>query len=468
MSGTRRPFGGWSELEDMVRTYRSRSVARTIAALAGASVLLAACGGGSDTGGSTSGGGGGGGEEASEGSSVGVTDTSIKIGTHMPLTGPAAPGYSEIPVGTKAYFDYVNAAGGVNGREIEYVFRDDTYNPATTSTVVNQLVLQDEVFGVMGGLGTPTHSAVIDFLNEEEVPDLFVNSGALAWDNPADYPYTFGWQPDYEVEGKILGKYISEEFPDAKVGLFLQGDDFGRDGAKGAKMFLEEQIVAEESYTPGNTDVGPQIAKLQASGADLVIGFNVPAYTALSQLVALKLNYKTQWFYSNVAFDATLVGGLLARFSEGAVADASPLAGVHTTKYVPTLEDEGNPWIELFSQVWEEHGDGKPLSNFGLIGMYQAYTTVAALQAAGEDLTREGVVAALEESGSDFEGPWLAPMEYSAETHRGISGLSVVQFNGTGYDEVAPMQTTDADDAEIELYEEEPSVPTEDGLPDAG
>jgi ABC-type branched-subunit amino acid transport system substrate-binding protein len=462
MHQTRPSIEGRSEQEEHVRTYRSRSVVKTVAALASASLLLAACGGGDDGGGSGDGGGGGGATD------IGVTESSIKVGTHMPLTGVASPGYSEIPTGQKAYFDYVNEAGGVNGRTFDYTVRDDTYNPATTSQVTNQLVLQDEIFGMIGGLGTPTHSAVIDFLNEEEVPDLFVSSGALAWDNPEEYPYTFGWQPDYEVEGKILGKFISEEFPDAKVGLFLQGDDFGRDGAAGAKQFLEEQIVAEESYTPGNTDVGPQIAKLQASGADFVIGFNVPAYTALSQLTALKLGYKPKWAYSNVGSDVTLVGSLLNRFSEGAVADGGLLSGIYTTKYLPTVEEPDNPWTQLFTEVWEKHGDGKPMSNFRLYGMAQAYTFVSAVQAAGEELTRDGIVEAIEESGADFEGPWLAPLDYSADSHRGISGVSVGQIEGTAYKELVPVQTTDSGDAEIEPFEDEPFQPTEDGLPTAG
>ncbi len=446
----------------MLRTYRSRSVVKTIAALAGASVLLAACGGGDSD--STDPGSG----DAAEGSSVGVTDDSIKLGTHMPLTGVAAPGYSEIPTGQKAYFDYVNANGGINGRMIDYTVRDDTYNPATTSQVTNQLVLQDEIFGMIGGLGTPTHSAVVDFLNEEEVPDMFVSSGALAWDNPEEYPWTFGWQPNYEVEGKIIGKYISEEFPDAKVGLFLQGDDFGRDGAAGAKQFLEDQIVAEVSYTPGNTDVGPQIGELQRAGADFVLGFNVPSYTALSQLVSLRLNYQPEWFYSNVGSDVTLVGSLLNRFSEGAVADGGLLNGIYTTKYLPTVEDADNPWTQLFTEVWGEHGDGGPMSNFRIYGMAQAYTLVSALQAAGEDLTREGLIQAVEESGADFEGPWLAPLDYSEESHRGISGVSVGQIEGVNYKELVPVQTTDSGDVEISPYDAEPFTPTEDGLPDAG
>ena len=439
-----------------MRTYRSRSAVKAVAVLATASLLLAACGG-TEEGASD--------EPVSEGSKVGVTDTTIKIGTHMPLTGVAAPGYSEIPTGQKAYFDYVNAAGGVNGRKIEFQVRDDTYNPATTTQVTNQLVQQDQIFGMLGGLGTPTHSAVIDFLNEEKVPDLFVSSGALAWDQPEKYPFSFGWQPNYEVEGKVLGKYIAETFPQAKVGLFLQGDDFGRDGAKGAKQFLSKQIVAEVTYTPGNTDVGPQIAELQAKGADFVVGFNVPAYTALSQLTALRLNYKPQWAYSGVGSDISLVGSLLNRFSKGAVTDGGLLNNIITTKYLPAIEDPEDPWTKLFTKVWTTHGDGKPMTNFRLYGMAQAYTAVAAMQAAGKDLTREGIVKALEDKGSTFEGPWLAPLEYTKESHRGITGVSVVQIEGTKFKGLVGPQTTGKDASKVEKFDKKPFVPTSNGLP---
>ena len=146
---------------------------------------------------------------------TGITEESVKIGGHFPLTGVAAPGYSEIPVGATAYFDYVNANGGVHGRQIDYLYRDDAYNPTNTSSVVNELVLQDEVFAMVGGVGTATHGAVVDFLNDEEVPDLFVSSGSLQWgDQPEDRPWTFGWQPDYEVEAKIAA---SETDPEKKA-----------------------------------------------------------------------------------------------------------------------------------------------------------------------------------------------------------------------------------------------------------
>lgn len=423
-----------------------------------ASALVAACG----AGGSREDGGSGG--EAVE--EIGITEDSIKIGGHFPLTGVGAPGYSEIPAGHKAYYDFVNAQGGVNGRKIEYVVRDDAYNPTNTSQVTNELVLKDEIFGMVAGLGTPTHAAVVDFLNGEEVPDLLVSSGSLQWgDDPENRPWTFGWQPDYMIEGKIIGQWVKENMPDARVGLFLQDDDFGEDGERGARQYIDDQIVEAVKYTPGNTDVAPQIAALQAADVDLVLGFNVPSYTALSQLVAMKLNFQPKWFYSNVGADPALVGSLLARFSEGAVDDgASLLDGMMTTEYIPGMDGPDNPWMQLWQRVWDEHGQ-EELSNYKVYGMSQAYTFVQALQAAGENPTRQSIVDALEQAGADFEGPGLAPMRYSEDSHLGISGMSVVEFQGGKGEPLTPVLVTDIGDAEI--TEGDPAH-AEDGPPESG
>jgi branched-chain amino acid transport system substrate-binding protein len=444
----------------------SRSSRRLVSFVAAAAVVstVAACGGGGDDGGG--GGGGGGGEN--EASDIGVTEDSIKLGSHYPLTGVAAPGYSEIPTGVQAYFDYVNENGGVYDRQIEWVYRDDAYNPTNTSQVVNQLVLEDEVFAIMGGLGTPTHSAVLDFLNSESVPDLFVSSGSLLWgDDPEANPYTFGWQTDYESEGKIIGEYIAEEFPDAKVGLFLQGDDFGEDGEAGIREYIDDQIVAAVRYTPGNTNVAPQISELQAAGADFVVGFNVPSYTALSQLTALQLGYQPeQWFYSNVGSDPTLVGSLLARFSQGAVSDASLLDGALTTGYLPTVDQTDNPWVQQFQEIWDASGQEGELTNYRIYGMSMAYTMVQALQAAGQNPTRDGIVEAIETAGADWEGPVFAPFRYSADSHMGTSGMSIERIVGNGSEEVQPVRVTDIGGAEIEEFDGEPAAPPENGIPD--
>ncbi len=439
--------------------------ARLLAPVAGlltATMILAGCGAGGDRE-SDSGGDGGG------ASDVGVTEDTVTVGGHFPLTGVAAPGYSEIPTGAQAYFDYVNAAGGINGRQIEYIVKDDGYNPTNTSQVTNELVLQDEIFAMVGGLGTPTHSAVVDFLNSEGVPDLFVSSGSLQWgDDVESKPYTFGWQPDYEIEGKIIGQYIAENMPKAKVGLFLQDDDFGEDGEKGVRQYLDKQIVGVERYTSGNTDVGPQVAGLQAKGADLVIAFNTPAYTALTQLTSLALGYKPTWFYSNVGSDPQLVGSLLNRFSEGAVeGDNSSLNGVLTTEYIPGVDATDDPWVQLWQEVWDQEGEGGELTNYRIYGMSQAYAFVQALAAAGEDLTRDGLVEAVE-SFEDVTGPQLAPFRYSADSHMGISGMRVVELQNGKAEELTPVLVSDIGDAPIEedSSDQASDAPPEGGIPD--
>ena len=181
-------------------------------------------------------------------SAPGITATEIKIGSHQPLTGVAAPGYSEIAPAANAYFQWVNAHGGVYGRKINFTFLDDGYNPANTTSVVRQLVLQDGVFAIFDGLGTPTHLAVLSYLNSEKIPDLFVASGCSCWNDPTKAPYTFGFQTDYIVEGEIQGQYIKQNFAGMKIGYFTQNDDFGQDGIKG----LDTQIPVVVGREPAD------------------------------------------------------------------------------------------------------------------------------------------------------------------------------------------------------------------------
>lgn len=432
-----------------------------LAALVATSLVLTACGAGGrddDDGDSTS------------GSTVGITDDTVTIGAHFPLTGVAAPGYNEIPTGAQAYFDYVNANGGIHGRQIEYVVRDDAYNPTNTTKVTNELLLQDEIFAMVGGLGTPTHSAVVDQLNDEGVPDLFVSSGSLMWgDDPEARPMTFGWQPDYESEAKIIGQYVAENMPDAKVGLFLQDDDFGEDAEKGVRRYLEDQIVGVERYASGNTDVGPQIAGLQGAGADLVLGFNTPAYTALARLVSLSLGYEPDWFVSSVGSDSQLVGSLLAEFSEGAVKPgAGALDGVMTTEYIPTADQGDDPWVQLWDKVWKEHGKKGQLTNYRIYGMSHAYAFVQALQGVGEDPTREAIVEFLTDNGPELAGPQLAPFRYGDDSQMGISGMRLVELKGAGSKELTPVLVTDIGDADIteDTSDQANDAPPASGIPE--
>ena len=402
-------------------------------------------------------------------SDVGITDDAVTVGAHFPLTGVAAPGYSEIPSGMQAYFDFVNEQGGVDGREIEFVVKDDGYNPTNTSQVTNELVLKDEIFAMVGGLGTPTHAAVVDFLNSEKVPDLLVSSGSIQWgDDVEAKPYTTGWQPDYEIEAKIIGQYVAENMPDAKVGLFLQDDDLGRDSEAGVRQYIDDQIVAVERYTSGNTDVAPQIAGLQAKGADLVLGFNTPSYTALSQLVALKLNYDPKWFYANIGSDPALVGSLLSKFSEGAVDGAQPLDGVLSTEYIAGVDNADDPWVQLWNKVWDEHGEDGELTNYRVYGMAKAYAFVQALMMAGPDPTRDGIVDAIEQWDPATAGPELAPFRFSEDSHMGISGMRIVEFKGGQGEPLSPVLVSDIGDAPIEedTSGQGDDAPAESGLPE--
>jgi ABC-type branched-subunit amino acid transport system substrate-binding protein len=291
---------------------------------------------------------------------------------------------------------------------------------------------------------------VVDFLNSQKVPDLFVSSGSIEWgDDPGKRPQTFGWQPDYEIEGKIIGKWVAEHMPNAKVGLFLQGDDLGRDSEKGVRQYLDKQIVKVVRYTPGNTDVAPQVAGLQASGADLVLGFDVPAYTALSQLVSMKLGYQPKWFYSNIGSDPQLIGSLLSAFSKGAVTTKQPLDGVLTTEYIKGVDATDDPWIKLWQKVWSQYGKKGDLTNYEVYGMGEAYAFVQALQAAGPNPTREGIVSAMEKVGGDLPGPNLAPYRYSADSHLGIGGMQVVRLQGGKAVPLTPVQTTDVGTGDI-------------------
>src|SRR6266576_3271147 len=200
----------------MRRTHRLRWQAAAVATVAAFTVAACSSSSGSS---SSAGSGSSSSSSALTASAPGITPTQITIGSHQPLTGPAAPGYSEIAPASAAYFAYVNAHGGVNGRKIVYKYLDDGYNPTKTASVVRQLVLQDSVYAMFDGLGTPTPLAAVSFLNAEKVPDVFVASGCECWNDPTKNPQTFGWQLDYIREGKILGQYVTQHFAGKKLGF---------------------------------------------------------------------------------------------------------------------------------------------------------------------------------------------------------------------------------------------------------
>ena len=360
--------------------------ALTVAACSSSSSSSSSPGTGSSSSGSSSS------SAALTASAPGITATQILIGSHQPLTGPAAAGYSEIAPASTAYFNYVNANGGVYGRKIVYKYLNDAYNPTTTASVVRQLVLQDSVYSVFDGLGTGPHLAAISFLNAQKVPDVFVASGCTCWNDPTKYPQTFGWQTDYVREGKILGQYVKQHFAGKKVGFFYQNDEFGMDGVKGLSDEIPaSMVVSKQSYDPTNVNIAPQVAALHAAGAQVVVSFSIPAYTALLKLNSLKLGYSPTLVVSSVGSDPITLSGLLVAYAKqgGATVNGSQLInGIISDGYLPSLGSAGNSWIALFKKVHDQYDPKAPFDGNVLYGMAVGYTFVQAMFKAGRNPTR--------------------------------------------------------------------------------
>lgn len=416
---------------------------RPVAALAAAALVgsLAACGG-SD------------GDVATPG----VTDTSIVVGTHQPLTGPAAAGYSTISPATKAYFDYVNDKGGVYGRKITYKVEDDGYNPANTQTVVRKLVLQDKVFAILNGLGTPTHTGVLDFLKTNKVPDLFVASGSRNWNQVDKYPTTFGFQADYTTEAKVQATWVKENKPDAKVCFLGQDDDFGTDALAGWKDILGDDGITEAAtYVTSNTNIAPAIGKFKAAGCEIVGLATIPGFTALAVGTAAKLEFAPQWISTSVGADYPTVAGALGK--------AAPLLeGMLGTNYLPNIDDTDNPWIKQFKEINDKYNGGAPFTGNVVYGMSVGYLFVQALIENGEDLTRESIVKTMEKG--DLTGPGLMPSLYSKDRHTGYGGAQMSKVEkGKQMYFGSVYTTTDVAGSPVEAYTDAPTVPEKDTIP---
>ena len=396
-------------------------------------------------------------------SAPGVTATDITIGSHQPLTGVAAPGYDEIAPAANAYFSWVNDHGGVHGRKITYKFLDDMYDPAQTTSVVRQLVLQDNVFAIFNGLGTPTHSAVVDYLNSSKVPDLFVASGCVCWNQPVQHPYTFGWQTDYVIEGEIQGQYIAKNLAGKKIGYFVQNDDFGQGGVKGLDTQIpNSSVVSRQTYVTSNINVAPQIEALQAAGAQVVVLYTVPPFTALALLSAAKIGFHPTWVVSNVGSDPSTLAGLLQNFSKGA-AGASLAEGIITDSYAVPVGDSSNPWVQLFKQIHDKYVSNLPFDGNVQYGMGVAYTFVEALIAAGQNPTRDSIVKAVA-SGKLTGGGALVPFSYSSTNHQGYSGVQMGMIqNGAVVLTGTPYTATDS--GNIQPYTTPPAPPPPNGIP---
>jgi ABC-type branched-subunit amino acid transport system substrate-binding protein len=418
----------------MNRTHRLRMPA-LVAAVAAAALAAASCSSSSSPASSS----------AATASAPGITATQILIGSHQPLTGPAAPGYSEIAPAANAYFQYVNAHGGIYGRKIKYTYLDDAYDPSKTTSVVHQLVLQDSVYAIFNGLGTPTHLAVVKYLNSSKVPDVFVASGCDCWNNPSAYPYTFGWQIDYIREGKIIGNYVKQHFAGKKIGYFYQNDEFGQDGVKGLSYEIpHSQVVSQQSYVPTNVNVEPQVAALKAAGAQVVVAYSIPAFTALLKLTSLKLGYNPTLVVSSVGADPITLAGLLEAFAKqgGATVSGNALTqGIITSGYLPSVGDTGNSWITLFKKIHDTYIPKLPFDGNVLYGLAVGYTFVQAMMKAGKNPTRADLVNAI--NGGLPQGPSVAPYAYSASDHSGITGSYMGTITNGVLVQQGPVYVTD-------------------------
>ena len=442
----------------MNRSHRLR-----LAPVAGAAVIamaVAACGSSGGTSGS-----GSGSKSKLTASAPGITATTITIGSHQPLTGPAAPGYSEISQASNAYFQYVNAHGGVFGRKIVYKFLNDAYNPSTTSTVVHQLILQDRVYAIFNGLGTPTHLAVASYINSQHVPDVFVASGCACWNNPSKLPDTFGYQTDYIREGKILGAYIKQHFAGKKIGYFFQNDEFGQDGVKGLDYEIPHSwVVSRQSYDPTNVNIAPQVAAFKAAHVQVIVAFSIPAFTALLKLTSLKIGFSPrQYVVSNVGTDPITLGGLLALF--GKKKSLSALTqGIITDGYLPSLGQTGNPWIALFKKVHDTYIPKLPFDGNVLYGEAVGYTFVQAMLKAGRNPTQADLVKAI--NGGLPQGASVAPYAYSATNHAGITGAYIgVIKNGVLVPQGHVLVTDDSPTGAVAPFMTAQTPPPASGVP---
>src|SRR5215216_3190922 len=235
---------------------------------------------------------------------VGATDTEIKIGNIMPYSGPASA-YGVIGKTEEAYFRKINAEGGINGRKINFVSYDDAYSPPKTVEQARKLVESDEVLLIFNSLGTPPNSAIQKYMNTKKVPQLLVATGATKWNDPKDFPWTMGWQPNYQSESQIYAKYILKEKPNAKIAVLYQNDDYGKDYLKGFKDGLgakaASMIILEESFETSEPTVDNHIVKFKSTTADVFVNISTPKFAAQAIKKMGEIGWKPLHILNNVS-----------------------------------------------------------------------------------------------------------------------------------------------------------------------
>jgi branched-chain amino acid transport system substrate-binding protein len=321
---------------------------------------------------------------------TGATDTEIKIGGISPYSGPASA-YSNIGKAIAAYFDKVNAEGGINGRKLKFISVDDGYNPAKTVEQARKLVEQDEVLFIFQTLGTPSNSAIHKYMNTKKVPQLFVATGATKWGDPKNFPWTMGWQPNYQSEAKNYATHILESNPNAKIAVLYQNDDYGKDYLKGFEDGLGDKaktmIVSKVTYEVTDPTIDSQMVTLKNSGADTFFNITTPKFAAQAIKKAAEIGWKPTQYLNSVS---NAVGSVLVP------AGASNAVGVISALYLKDPTDpqyqkgkEYEDWLAWMKQ-YNPKGDLK--DNFNVYGYTVAQTLVQVLKQCGDDLTRANIM----------------------------------------------------------------------------
>jgi branched-chain amino acid transport system substrate-binding protein len=369
----------------------------------------------------------------------GVTDTEIKIGNTGPYSGPLSNA-SPIPLSMKAYFNMINAQGGVNGRKITWISYDDGYSPPKTVEMTRKLVEEDIIFLMSGSVGTPTNTAVWRYLNEKEVPQLFPSTGATKWNDPKGHPWTMGFFVSYQAEGHMYAAYILKNRPNAKIAVLYQNDDFGKDylkgvvdglGAKAASM-----IKARATYETTDPTVDSQIIQLQASGCDVLVTIAIPKFGALAIRKMAEIGWKPLHILNGIA---SSVGATLkpAGFenAKGIISDNS----FKDPTDPQWLNDAGyKQWRSFMDKYYP---DGDKTDQQTVYGYSIAQTTVQVLKQCGDDLTRENVMKQAANQ-RNFELPMLLPgvvINTSATDFQMIKQAQMRRFDGERYVPFGPV-----------------------------
>jgi branched-chain amino acid transport system substrate-binding protein len=362
----------------------------------------------------------------------GASDTEIKIGNTMPYSGPAAS-YGVIGKTIATYFELINATGGVNGRKIRFISYDDGYNPQRTVELARRLVEEDRVLLLLGTLGTATSAAIRPYMNSKKVPQLFVASGASLWDNPEEAPWSMGWQPSYRAEGRIFGQYLVQNRPKAKIAVFYQNDAFGKDTVQGLKDGLGDKltIIATAGYEVTDSSVRPQLQKLKASGADVLVDVSTPKFAIQAIRTIAEIGWKPLHLLSDVSIS---VEGVLKP------AGLENSKGIVSAYYLKNPDDPGfgdDPGMKEWKAFAERMLPESVRDNsFAVYGYSLAQSMVQVLKQCGNDLTRENVM----KQAASLKGlrlPMVLPgviINTSTSDYAPIEQMQMQRFNGERYE----------------------------------